>query len=269
MISKHSIRRCATLLLLVAGFFVPAVQSATSTGNPRAMNESVSPIPGFVYSSQMADMFGLDPDTSTEIDPPLLGAVLEISKGITGANLCRLHLYIDSTADLRLPEQESMVSIGPHVQQLPYAVLKKPATDIRKEISLQVRELANLAIIRFGRGSLEMPVLAGEDTAAAYTSFPLDAYDKSLVGGVTWLVMGINCAIAAEGNFDTVTMYFEKQSSPDGMIVNQQIDPFQLTAVNIPMSLFEGMQEDLLAATEEDAQGISRNNTPRFRVISD
>lgn len=238
--------------------------------NSQENSMSESPfLPGLVYSEPLAGILGLPLDSQTSMQAPLLGAALDLSVGISGGHVCQLHMFMQEDTDIRLPPEPSLRSIGASSQQLPYAFIKKPNADLKKLLGNLVGKLANRVIIRFGRGELSNDVIASEDKQGSYVSLPLNEYNKQLFPGVMWFSTPINCALAAETNYDTVTVFFENTHSPLDMIINQSISPEKMGSVNLPLSLFNGMREDIdqALAMDDASAGKIPAKSERFRII--
>lgn len=271
-----AITRTLIALFAVSVSFISGACSAQEEKSGAEPNSQVSTmsdssfLPGLIYSEQLADVFGLDHDTTTSINDPLLGAALEISVGVSGGHICQLHVFLQSDTDIRLPDEMSMSSISAHVSQIPYALIKKPGSELRKQLGDQVGQLANRVIVRFGSGGLSSEVIASEDKQGSYVSLPLNDYDKALFEGVSWLSIPVNCALAADSSYDTVTVFLENDSSPKDMILNQIIDPQKMASIDIPLSLFRGMANDLNIALARDSNSAGKHvKKERFKIISD
>ncbi|OED36206.1 hypothetical protein AB833_28200 [Chromatiales bacterium (ex Bugula neritina AB1)] len=226
-------------------------------------------LPGFIYSSELSALFGLDPALAVSMEEPLLGAVLEIVRGgARGGHVCKLHLFLEEGADIRLPSETRMKSASAASNQLPFSLIEKPGRELKRHLGSQVRQLANLATVRFGVGRLEIGSVGSDDKSGSYVSLPLDSYDKSLFPGVSSVVIPINCAIAADDTFDSVSVFFEKSSSPQDMIINQYVNPEKMTVIHVPRLVFDGMRADMNTALEMDEQAVRANSGPSYRIIS-
>jgi hypothetical protein len=224
---------------------------------------------GMVYSEQLANLFGVPKAQSLSLNPPLLGAALDIKEGNRGGNICRLHIYFDSALDIRLPSAQQLTSASAQLDQFPFASIKKPVPEIRKAIGEDVRHLANRAIVRFGSAALTSEVIASEDPDAAYVSMPLDGYHKNFVPGVSWLVMSINCALAVREDLTHVSMFLETPNAAPDLILNQLIRPREMVEFKIPNELFANMKVELEQALVEDETASSRGKPSSwYKVIN-
>jgi hypothetical protein len=224
---------------------------------------------GFSYSKELANMFGLPSAEAMDLDSPLLASALDIKTGNRGGSICRIHVLIRSDTDMRLPEDQQLNSVSGQFDQIPYSFIKKPQADIRKKIGEQVRALANRAIMRFGTAALDDGIVANEDPNASYVSLPLDSYHKDFVPGVTWIVMPINCALAADEKHTSFSLFLESSKSPSDMILNQFIDPNKMLELKIPTVMFRSMQEELNFALESDENASSIGKAPdTYKIIS-
>lgn len=224
---------------------------------------------GFSYSSELASMFGLPSSEAVDLDSPLLASALDIKTGNRGGSICRLHVLLRSDTDVRLPAEQQLNSVSGQFDQIPYSFIKKPQADIRKKIGEQVRTLANRAIMRFGTATLNDGIVASEDPNASYVSLPLDSYHRDFVPGVTWLVMPINCALAADDKHTSFSLFLENSNSPNDMILNQFVDPNKMLELKIPIAMFRGMREEFEFALESDEKASSIGKAPdTFKIIS-
>jgi hypothetical protein len=224
---------------------------------------------GFSYSNELANMFGLPSAKAIALDSPLLATAIDIKTGNRGGSICRVHVLIRSETDVRLPVEQQLNSISGQFDQIPYSFIKKPQADIRKKIGEQVRTLANRAIMRFGTSPLTDGIVASEDPNASYVSLPLDSYHKDFVPGVTWIVMPINCALAANDKHTSLSLFLESAKSPSDMILNQFIDPNKMLELRLPTAMFRGMQEELDFALASDENASSIGKAPEtYKVIS-
>lgn len=224
---------------------------------------------GFSYSSELASMFGLPSSEAVDLDSPLLASAIDIKTGNRGGSICRLHVLIRSDTDVRLPAEQQLNSVSGQFDQIPYSFIKKPQADIRKKIGEQVRTLANRAIMRFGTATLNDGIVASEDPNASYVSLPLDSYHRDFVPGVTWLVMPINCALAADDKHTSFSLFLENSNSPNDMILNQFVDPNKMLELKIPIAMFRGMREEFEFALESDEKASSIGKAPdTFKIIS-
>lgn len=266
------IRPLIGTIFLTVSMFSGACSAQSGKSGPEAttqvsaMNDAPF-VPGMVYSEKLANVFGLAPESVTAMKEPLLGSALDISGGVTGGHVCQLHVFMNAGTDVRLPNEPDLRSISASVTELPYALLKKPGAELKKLLGSQVRLLANRAIVRFGTGNLQSEVVASDDKSGSYVSLPLNEYNKELYPGVMWLSVPINCALAAESTYDTVSVFFEKSTSPQDMIINQLVSPDKMTSVDIPMALFKGMREDLSLALTRDEE--RKAPADRFRIFSE
>jgi hypothetical protein len=94
---------------------------------------------------------------------------------------------------------------------------------------------------------------------------PLDGYHKNVAPNVSWLVMPINCALAARRDFDHVTLFLEKSNAPADLILNELMHPKDLIEFTIPIGIFKGMERALeQAVLEEDGATYSKGRAPNW-----
>jgi hypothetical protein len=230
-------------------------------------NENTPIKAGLLYSKELALLFGLPLDQSVELRPPLLGVALEIKKGSVGGHMCRLHVYYDAKSPVRLPAEDQLYLASAQLEQLPYGIIRKPSGEVRRFIGTTVRNLASRAIARFGTSKLISNVVASKDPNAAYVSMPLDGYHKNFVPGVSWLVMPINCALAARQDFYYVSLFLEKSHSPENLIMNELINPNDLIELTIPIELFNGVHDELERAVSDDVTSHKGRNHDWCKLI--
>lgn len=268
VINRTIIAAFSVAVIINSGACSAQEKSSGAETIPQASNMNDSSfLPGLIYSERFADILGLDRVTATTTKEPLLGAALDITRNVSGGHVCHLHVFFRDDIDARLPEEKRMRSISAHVSQLPYALIKKPGRELRQQLGDQVSQLANRAIVRFGSGNLTSEVIASEDKQGSYVSLPLNDYDKALFAGVAWLSMPVNCALAADSSYDTVTVFLESSSSPADMILYQKIDPTNMISIDIPLVLFTGMADELNSALSQDSSANKGQRSDRVKII--
>lgn len=239
------------------------VSIMAQAGSPSGITDT-----GFSYSPELAARFGLPASDAMTLENPLLGVAMEIKSGIRGGKVCLLHVLFDASIDIRLPEDPQMHAIGSNVDVFPNGFLQKPDGEVRQHIATQVGALSNRAIFRNGRNELIAAATAGDDPDGSYTSMPLGGYHREFVPGVGWLVMSVNCELAAHDDYSFASLFVESNSSPSDMILNGHVDPAKMIEFKLPKGLIDGMRASLHAAAESDARGGVRATSTRFTIIN-
>ena len=221
---------------------------------------------GFSYTPELAAQLGLPADRARSLEPPLLGAALEIKAGIAGP-VCLLHILYDTSIDIRLPDAAEMHALGSGIDTFPAGFLAKPDKNLRQFFAAQVGALSNRAIFRVGRGPLTEGVAVHEDKSGSYVSMPLTGYKREFVPGIGWLAMSVNCKLAAHGEYTDAALFVESNDSPSDMIFNAYVDPAKMIEFRIPRALMEGMQSAMHAATDEGTLRLPHGIVGRFETF--
>lgn len=223
---------------------------------------------GFLYGARLAELFGLPADQTVETQAPLLGAAVEIKRGVTGRHLCVLHAFIDSASPARLGSPAMASNIQSRRDIAPYAFIVKPARTLRGALSQRTLALSNRALLRMARAPLAAATTVNQDTAGAYSGLPLDGYERDFVPGVTWLAMSFNCAALEGKDYTHFSLWLERSDGPEQMILNLKVDPAQMLAIEIPARLFSGMKPAIERAMASDDASAPAEAPLPFQIIS-
>ena len=253
--------RVTSMLLalgLIGAMYLLFADPINQTGNKLMSQEAPSSNlinTGFSYSPELAAKFGLSEDDAIPLQAPLLGAAIEIKKGIVG-KVCLLHVLYDAKIDIRLPKGHTMQALGENIDVFPNRFLKRPDKEIKHFFAAQIGTLANRAMFRYGNDVLEGEATSGKDAKGSYTSMPLNGYNREFVPGVGWLAMLINCELASQEEYRYSALYVESNDSPSNMIANGQVNPSKMIEFQIPQPLIEGMRSSLRAVSDEPLSNI-------------
>lgn len=222
---------------------------------------------GFLYGTKLAELLGLPADQAAETQAPLLGAAVEIKRGVTGRHICVLHAFVDSSAPMRLGDAAAVSNAQSRRDVAPYAFIVKPARALRGALSQRTMALSNRALLRMAKAPPSGPTTVNQDSAGAYSSLPLDGYERDFVPGVTWLAMSFNCAAVAAKDYTHFALWLERSDGPEQMIANLKVDPAQMLALEIPARLFDAMKPAIdRAMASDDASAPAEPPLP-FQIV--
>ncbi|MCB1887861.1 MAG: hypothetical protein KDH20_09665 [Rhodocyclaceae bacterium] len=223
---------------------------------------------GILFNGQLAEMFGLPAEQAVATEAPLLGAAVQLKRGVRGRHVCVLHAFIDAAAPVRLGEAEALSNIQSRNEVAPYAFVLKPSRALRGAVSQRNMVLANRALLRMSQAPLAGATTVDDDRAGAYSSLPLDGYERGFLPGVTWLAMSFNCAAVAAKAYTDYTLFLERDDAPEGQIANLQVDPARLVSLAIPARLFDAMRAPIERAMSlDDAPPPGQPPLP-FTIVS-
>ena len=222
---------------------------------------------GFIYGGRLAELFGLPVERAVDTREPLLGAAIELKTGVKGRHLCVLHAFVDDAAPIRLGDAPAMSNALSRRDVAPYAFIVKPARTLRGAIGQRTMALSNRALLRMAAAPLASATTVNQDAAGAYSSLPLDGYERSFVPGVSWLAMSFNCAAVAAKDYASFTLWLERSDGPEQLIANLRVDPATMVALDIPASLFDAMKPAVdRAMAFDDAHPPAEAPLP-FRIV--
>ena len=223
---------------------------------------------GFMYGPRLAGLLGLPDEQATDVAEPLLGAAVELRVGAKGRHLCVLHVFVDAAAPLRLPAAQSLSNLQSRRDVAPYLFMRKAAKSIRGALSQRMLALSNLALLRMAKSPVSAATTVNQDAEGAYSSLPLDGYERDFVPGVTWLAMSFNCAALEGKDYTRYSLWLERSDGPEQMILNLKVDPAQMLELQLPARLFDGMRPAIDRAMQvDDARPPAPPEAP-YQIIS-